>query len=63
MRYTATESEEIQRAMLSGRMRELGTDQYLEMLFALHLGLREAVFRLAEHVERLEARLGPEDDG
>jgi len=66
LRYNASHSKALQAALLrvmdGGSVRIEHTDQALEMLFALDTGLREAVFRLAEHVERIEMRLGPEDD-
>ena len=67
IRFEASESSAMQTAMLhvgdTGDIGERSRDDYLEMLYALHLGLKAAVLRLADHVERLEARLGPEDPG
>jgi hypothetical protein len=66
MRYHASQSKAMRDALLDaldgGSVRLGDTDQTLEMLFASNTANREAIFRLAEHVERIEMRLGPEDD-
>ena len=58
LRYEAGVSESVTKLMLTyadgGSTREFSTDEWLETLLGLHLGLREALFRLADRVESLE---------
>lgn len=66
LRRESADASEVAAEMMASALEErsagvYGTDESLEALFALHLGLRRALFRLADEVERVEARLGPEN--